>query len=143
MTLNEDCLDRVWIISRLCAWYTISATSLRKWNRCISPESLILKIPPLAMGTKLSGFQKGEAQLSLWSPARIYFARREIKRNQAGAGCQPASAHSSPLTAELEIMNLIASAISSVVINLPSWVYCRMFFLIKSSPRARTIGVSV
>ena len=45
---------------------------------------------------------------------------------QAGA-CQPASTHSSPLTAELASMKQMASAISSGRISRPSCVYGRMF----------------
>ena len=44
-------------------------------------------------------------------------------KSQAAVGCHPASAHSSPLTAELEIMKQMASAISSEWIRRPSWVY--------------------
>src|SRR5258708_32475712 len=58
-------------------------------------------------------------------------------------GCQPASAHSSPLTAEFETRKQIASAISSGLISRRSWVYGRTFLMMYSSPSARTIGVSV
>jgi hypothetical protein len=47
-------------------------------------------------------------------------------RNQA-AGRHPASAHNDPLTAELEIMKQMASAISSGWINRRSWVWGMMF----------------
>jgi len=58
-------------------------------------------------------------------------------------GCQPASAHSSPLTAEFASMKQIASAISSGRMRRPICVNGRMCLPTKSSPSARTIGVSV
>ncbi len=65
-----------------------------------------------------------------------------VNCHQAG-GCQPASAHNSPLTAELEIMKQIASAISSGRIRRRSCVYGNTFLSRKSSPSALAIGVSV
>lgn len=58
-------------------------------------------------------------------------------------GCQPASAQMFPLTAELRIMKLIVCAISSGLINRRNCVFGIMCSLMKSSPSARTIGVSV
>ncbi len=46
--------------------------------------------------------------------------------NQLADGCQPASAHNSPLTAELVMRKQIASAISSGLIRRPNWVSGRM-----------------
>ncbi len=59
------------------------------------------------------------------------------------AGCQPASTQSDPLTALLRSMNTIASATSSGRSNRLNCVCGRIAWSIRSSPSARTIGVSV
>ncbi len=51
---------------------------------------------------------------------------RQMVRFQA-EGCQPASAHSSPLTAALAIRKQMASAISSARMRRFNWVWGKMF----------------
>jgi hypothetical protein len=87
-----------------------------------------------------------------WKPRWIRLDLRDDRGESASRsklnpcyanGCQPASAHSSPLTAEFSIMKQMAWAISWGWIRRCNCVWGKMRSRMYSSPRPRTIGVSV
>ena len=100
----------------------------------MTKTGLVIPVPPFVIPAK-AGIQSNKE-----SPAATHYStgcrvkpgmtRKEWATPYHADGCQPASAHSSPETMELEIMKQIASAISSGRISLLIWVSGRMWLSI-------------